>query len=243
MTVIDKTEFCEKFNNALLLNDLSCFSEYAEIFAELTERMLTVNEYMNLTAICDVDGVILKHYVDSLYVSKYIGEGSSVIDIGCGGGFPSMVLAIARPDLKITALDSTAKRINYINETAKMLKLTNLTAIAGRAEELSHQAKYREKYDIAVARAVARLNILCEFCLPYVKSGGSFIAMKANANEEVEEAVNSAFKLGGKIENTEKYSIKDSTCIEPRTIVKIRRIKQTEPKYPRAFSQIKKKPL
>lgn len=243
--MINKPEFSEKFASALTKNGLGEFTEdrISDSLYALTERMLTVNEYMNLTAITDIDEIILKHYVDSLMISKYIPTGTSVIDVGCGAGFPSLPLAIARPDLKITALDSTAKRINYIIETAGMLGITNITAIAARAEEAANEPSHRENFDIACARAVARLNVLCELCIPFVKVGGSFVAMKANAAEELAEAEKAFAKLGGELVSADKFELASDTSFEPRCIISVKKVSQTPKNYPRNNSQIKKKPL
>lgn len=243
--MINKSEFSEKLASALTKNSLGEFALQSIIdkLYALAERMLSVNEYMNLTAITDIDGVILKHYVDSLTVAKYIPEGASVIDVGCGAGFPSLPLAIARSDLRITALDSTAKRINYINESADLLDLPSITAIAARAEDLANTAEYREKYDISCARAVARLNVLCELCLPFVKVGGSFIAMKANADEELAEAENAVKKLGGEIALTNCFDLLGESLADPRCIICVKKTSPTPKNYPRNNSQIKKKPL
>ena len=245
--MINKSEFSEKLASALTKNGLGEFvgEAVADSLYALTERMLTVNEYKNLTAITEIDEVILKHYVDSLMISKYIPDGASVIDVGCGAGFPSLPLAIARPDLKITSLDSTAKRINYINETAKMLEINNITAIAARAEEAANIPLYREKFDISCARAVARLNVLSELCIPFVKLGGSFVAMKANVAEELAESGKAFTKLGGELVATDKFElISDvNASVEPRCIVTVKKVSQTPKNYPRNNSQIKKKPL
>ncbi len=239
--------FREKLTLALEKNGLSEFAteNITESLRALTERMLSVNEYMNLTAITELDGVILKHYVDSLMAAKYIPEGASVIDVGCGAGFPSLPLAIARPDLKITALDSTAKRINYIKETAEMLNTPNISCIAARAEELGNNTDFRESFDVSCARAVARLNVLCELCLPFVKQGGKFIAMKANFEEELDEAANAVRKLGGKQVSADKFSLTpiNGDADEPRAVIVIEKISETPKNYPRNNSQIKKKPL
>lgn len=242
----DRNEFAEKLALALTKNELSEFvtDEITDKLFALTERMLEVNEYMNLTAIRDLDGVVVKHYADSLTVAKYIPEDASVIDVGCGAGFPSLPLAIARPDLKITALDSTAKRINYIRETAEMLGLKNITAIAARAEEAAHDASYREKYDIACARAVARLNVLSELCMGFVRQDGYFLAMKSHSADEVSEAAGAIEKLGGKLEKDVTFSlISLSDECEQRSIVCIKKLAATPKNYPRNNSQIKKKPL
>lgn len=244
--MISEAEFLVKFSNSLKINNLAEFddSKIAHTLYLLTERMLEVNEYMNLTAITDIDGIIVKHYVDSLIASAYIPLGATVIDVGCGAGFPSLVLAICRPDLKITALDSTAKRINYIKETAEMLALDNITCVAARAEELALDTAHRECYDIACARAVARLNVLSELCIPFVKCGGKFIAMKANADEELSEAYSAIKTLGGTLLSADKIELKSASYEEnPRCIISVQKTSKTPAIYPRNNSQIKKKPL
>lgn len=245
--MIDFSAFKDTFSKALIINGLSEFDcdGLKETFYRLTERMLSVNEYMNLTAITDTEGVIVKHYIDSLTASKYIPSGARLIDIGCGAGFPSLPLAIARPDISVTALDSTAKRINYIRETAEILNLANISCVAARAEESAQDSSYREKYDIACARAVARLNVLCELCIPFVVKGGRFIAMKANFEEELTEASNAIAKTGGKLRNSDSFELifPDSDTRDPRCIIEIEKISATPGIYPRNNSQIKKKPL
>ncbi len=244
---IDKLEFASKFTGTLEKNGLHQFTSPIiwKRFYLLTERMLTVNEYMNLTAITELDDVILKHYVDSLAAAKYIPQGASVIDVGCGAGFPSLPLAIARPDLHVTALDSTAKRINYIRETAEMLGIFNISCVTARAEEAAHISDMREKFDISCARAVARLNVLCELCIPFVKRGGKFLAMKANFAEELDEAAFAIRRLGGKLTSTDSFTLVscDGVTEDPRCIITIEKISETPENYPRNNSQIKKKPL
>lgn len=241
----DFSIFKAKLTDSLTKNNLEafCSDDIIDKLYRLTERMLEVNSYMNLTAITDIDGIIMKHYVDSLTVSKYIPESASVIDIGCGAGFPTLPLSIARPDLSITALDSTAKRINYIRESAEMLGLLGISCVAARAEEYVNNENKRETYDIACARAVARMNVLCELCLPYVKVGGKFVAMKANAAEETTEAENAIKKLGGKLIFADSFSLISDNADDPRCIVGVEKITETPKNYPRNNSQIKKKPL
>jgi len=218
--------------------------EIEALFA-LTERMLEVNKSMNLTAITDESSIILKHYADSLTVSEYIPKDARVIDVGCGAGFPTLPLAIFRPDLSITALDGTAKRIEYVKQTAKLLGLDNVTAIAGRAEEYAAKPEYREKFDVATARAVAALPVLAELCLPFVKKGGAFVSMKASQGEQELENARNAIRLCGGAEATcDKLLLTaDGENFETRVIIRTQKTVPTPTKYPRHYSQISKKPL
>ena len=240
-------EFKEKFISSLEKNDLSLAvtDKKIEKLYALTQIMLEVNKSMNLTAITDEDAIIVKHYVDSLTVSEYIPQGATVIDVGCGAGFPCLPLAIFREDLQITALDSTAKRIKYIDDTAKKLEITNITPIAARAEELGKQNGYRESFDVATARAVASLPVLSELCLPFVKVGGSFISMKASQGDQEALASKNAIRLCGgdsAVVYTRELII-NSDSFESRKIISVSKLSSTPIKYPRHFSQITKKPL
>ena len=218
--------------------------EQIEKLYHLTEIMLEVNKSMNLTAITEESAVILKHYADSVSICGCIPTGAKLIDVGCGAGFPSIPLAIFRPDITITALDGTAKRIEYVKSTAKKLGLTNLSAIAGRAEEYASKIDFREKFDIATARAVAALPVLSELCLPFVRLGGHFIAMKASQGEsEISAAQNAITLCGGKLCETKKLELTNGTDLETRVIAIISKEKATPAKYPRHYSQISKKPL
>lgn len=209
----------------------------------LCRHMLKVNESLNLTAIKDEDGVILKHLIDSCACVPYIKENAKVVDIGCGGGFPSLVIAILRRDVSVFSVDSVTKKVNYVKDTAQMLNL-NVSTSNRRAEELGQESDYREKFDVATARAVGRLNLICELCLPLVKVGGCFIAMKSQStDEELCEAENAIKLLGGKIKAIERYTLKDDAeCLE-RTMIIIEKVESTPKKYPRNNSQISKKPL
>ncbi len=238
--------FRERYKEILKANNLEAFAydELAGKFEVLTVRMLEVNGHMNLTAIRDEDGIILKHYADSLTIARLIPENSTLIDVGCGAGFPSLPLAIARPDIRITALDSTAKRIEYIKETAEILGLSNISAIAARAEEAARDKTLRESFDISCARAVARLAALSELCLPFVKVGGKFIAMKGNSGDEVAEAKGAIKKLGGRIVSDESLDISlPGGEANPRSIIECGKISHTPEIFPRNWPQILKKPL
>lgn len=219
--------------------------EQIERLFELTEIMLEVNRSMNLTAITEEKAIILKHYADSVSISTLIPSGSSVIDVGCGAGFPTLPLAIFRPDITVIGLDGTAKRIEYVKSTAKKLDLSNVNAIAGRAEDYANMPEYRERFDIATARAVAALPILSEICLPFVKIGGKFISMKASQGEnEAELAQNAITVCGGAISNISLLNLTaDGENFEKRVIIEANKSKSTPSKYPRHYSQISKKPL
>ena len=223
----------------------SLFAEYgmeqygdkAESFKILLTELLRVNESMNLTAITDERGVIVRHFIDSLTVADLIPEGASVIDVGCGGGFPTLPLAIVRPDLTVTALDSTAKKLTFVASVAEKLSL-NVTTLPKRAEEIP---ECREQFDVCVSRAVARMNLLTELCLPQVKIGGKFIAMKAQSGEEeLREALGGIEKLGGKVADTAAFTLKDAG---ERYLITVEKIAPTPTAYPRPWGKIKKKPL
>ena len=214
-------------------------------FYDLTVRMLEVNEYMNLTAITEPEAVILRHYVDSLTVSDQLPQGARVIDIGCGAGFPTLPLAIVRPDLHILALDSTAKRIDYVAQTAQMLGLNHVEAVASRAEDAAAVGTpLRESFDCAISRAVANLPVLCELSLPFVAVGGRFVAMKAaQADREVELARGGIAKLGGRLTSVVPLELVGNDGKEERNLILTEKIEKTPKIYPRNYAQIKKKPL
>ena len=176
--------------------DISQYAEgeKGEKFALLFDELIAFNNVTNLTAITECEEVALRHFADSLTAADKIPEGACVIDVGCGGGFPTLPLAIARPDLAITALDSTAKKLVFVENMAKKLSL-NVKTLAARAEEIP---ECRESFDVATARAVSELRILCEITLPFVKVGGKLLAMKgASGDKELADAAQAITKLGG----------------------------------------------
>ena len=239
-------EFKERLERVFAENSLSEYLDdgRARLFYDFTDILLTTNESMNLTAVKDDDGVILKHLADSLIVARHIPNGASVIDVGCGAGFPTFPLAIARPDLKITSLDSTEKKINFVRSTAKRLGLINITAISGRAEDLA-KTELRESFDVATARAVAALPVLTELCIPVIKVGGKFAAMKAiKADTEIADTERSGLfgTLGGeRSPKVTEYTLTDGKS-EPlsRAVVEVKKLTNTPLKYPRNYSQIVK---
>lgn len=216
----------------------------APVFEALCSHMLEVNDYMNLTAITDTDGVILKHFVDSCAIVPFVPKGARVVDVGCGGGFPTLPLAILRPDVSVLGLDSVTKKVNYVKETATLLGLENVSSSNARAEVLGQDKEHREKYDLVCARGVGRLNLILELCLPLVKVGGAFVAMKSlTAAEELDEAKNAINLLGACVERIFEYTLKNENEELSRAIIVFRKTSHTPPKYPRNNSQIAKKPL
>ena len=209
-----------------------------ELFSTL---LVEKNKVMNLTGITEPREVATLHLLDSLSLIPMAElAGKSIVDVGTGAGFPGIPLAIALPDSPITLLDSLNKRIDFLRESGEQLGLTNAEYVHGRAEEFA--ADYRESYDYAVSRAVANLPMLCELCLPLVKVGGQFLAMKSSHTEEEIAAAKSAIsKLGGKIEAVEDYTIPTTDVVH--RVVRIRKVSPTPKKYPRRFAQIKKSPL
>ena len=200
------------------------------------------NEKMNLTAVTDDDGIAVKHFLDSILPLYCVDfkDVKSIIDVGTGAGFPGLPIEILRPDIKITLFDSLNKRINFLNAVKKELELSNVTCVHGRAEEFGKKEGYREEYDMAVSRAVANMTVLCEYCLPFVKVGGMFLALKAEgAEEEISEAKAMIETLGGKIEDV--ISIKLPQSDITRCIAAVRKVKKTPEKYPRRADKIKKK--
>ncbi len=226
---------------------LTLTDEQKEQMFVLSETLVETNKVMNLTAITDEKGIILRHIVDSLLISPHIPCHSTIIDVGCGAGFPTLPLAILRPDLKITALDATEKKIRFVSETAKLLGLENVTAMSGRAEELALTPEWRESFDFATARAVASLPVLCELTLPFVKVGGQLVAMKAKeAMSELESSKHAISVLCGANANDEVKTVSlalHAESSEPRTIIKIKKTAKTPRIYPRRYAQIKKSPL
>ena len=209
---MEKQIFFETTERVFRENGLSEFwkDETKELFFGLCSIMLEQNKVMNLSAIRDEEGVICRHFADSLTVAKHIPHGAKILDVGSGGGMPTLPLAIARPDVKITALDATAKKMAYVLSTAEKLGLANVSTISARAEELGNTPEHREKYDVVCARAVAELRILAEWCVPFAKKGGLFVAMKGkNGNAELADAKNAVKTLLLNLEKDDEFNLFD----------------------------------
>ena len=227
-------EELEKLNIKVTDNQLHQLDEYYNL---LIER----NKVMNLTGITEKEEVYLKHFYDSITITKVIDFNNveTLCDVGSGAGFPGLVIKILFPNLQVTLVDSLNKRINFLNEVISKLELKNINTIHTRIEEFG--IKNREKYDIVVARAVAQLDILLEYCIPITKVNGYFIAMKGNCFEEINNSKNALDKLNCHIEECNSFNLPIENS--NRTIIKIKKDVVTNKKFPRKYSEIKKHPL
>ena len=231
-----KEEFIKALNDlGININD-----EQLQMLDTYYKMIIEYNSHTNLTRITEEKEVYLKHFYDSLTLYKAVKlDNQSLLDVGTGAGFPGMVLKIVFPNLKVTLVDSLNKRIIFLNNVIEQLGLKNIVAIHSRAEDY---AKYnKESFDIVTSRAVANLNTLSELCIPMVKIGGYFISMKADANLEVETAKNAIKTLGGVLKDTIIFNLLFDAGV--RTLIKVEKVSKTNIKYPRKFSEIKKKPL
>ena len=213
--------FDETKKNGMELSDkqIAQFNLYYEL---LTAK----NKVMNLTAITEYNDVVKKHFIDSMMISRVLDmkKINSLCDVGTGAGFPGIPLKIVYPHLHLTLVDSVGKRVNFLSEVVEKLGLEDVEAIHSRTEDLAHNSKYREKYDLVTARAVASMNVLSEYCIPYAKIGGYFAAYKSgNIGEEIENAKNAVKTLGGKIEKTDMFELYEMG----RSIVLIRKVYST----------------
>jgi len=236
--IIEKNKFIDLFSSG----GMSVSDEQYEKFSIYSDMLVQWNNKCNLTAILDPEGITIKHFYDSVFPFMNIDmpQNAKLIDVGTGAGFPSVPLAIMRNDLKLTLLDSLNKRINFLSELTDTLEV-NAECVHGRAEEFGQKADFREKFDIATARAVASLPELCEYCLPFVKVGGYFVSFKgSNGLEEINNSHNAISTLGGEIVEKKSYTLPNN---DGRTLVVIKKISHTPTKYPRNKGQMTKKPL
>jgi 16S rRNA (guanine527-N7)-methyltransferase len=214
----------------------------AEQFNTYAELLVSFNERVNLTAITDDEGIAIRHFVDSLSAVPLLPHGSSVVDVGTGAGFPGIPFAIVRPDLRVSLADSLDKRVRFLDEVVAVLGLGRVTTRHGRAEELGVDPAWRDQFDVAAARAVAPLPVLLEYCLPLVKPGGVFLAMKGpGATEEAEQSTRALEVLGGRIVEIRRFFL-PGTEME-RQIVVVKKTGRTPKGYPRKSGKPGKQPL
>ncbi len=238
---MDFTIFSKELKEKAKQIAISLEEKQIEQFYEYMNLLLEWNEKINLTSITEPKEVILKHFIDSFTIQKYIQEGQKVIDVGTGAGFPGIPLAIIKQNTEITLLDSLHKRILFLEEVISSLKLKKIKTVHARVEEFAKNKLERESYDIATSRAVAPLNVLLEYLLPLVKIGGYCICMKGSNIEEIKEAENALTVLGGKIEKVENMLLPNSDI--QRHIILVKKEKESPAKYPRKPGTPSKEPI
>lgn len=227
-------EIIEKYENLIQ-------GEYAEKFAYYRALLLEYNEKYNLTTILEEKDMYYKHFLDSVLGEEYFKKNARVIEIGSGAGFPSIPLKIIRPDLSFDLIESVGKKCEFLKVVVDKLGLSNVNIYNIRAEDMAKDKNHRERYDHATARAVARMNTLSEYCLPFVKIGGSFIAYKSGDISEIKEAETAYKVLGGKLKICENYALPEG--YGERTLAVVEKVKNTPPKYPRGQGKERKNPL
>ena len=234
-----------KLNNGLKSLNISATDDQIDRLVRFYEMVVETNEVMNLTSITDWDEFVDKHFLDSLVLESVfpeIKDANRVIDIGTGAGFPGIPLAIIYPNIEFSLLDTLTKRINFLDEVCKELELDNISLIAGRAEDYGKDSSYREQYDLCVTRAVAEINVLSEFTIPFVKENGKIVFYKSNSvKEELEQGNNSINTLGGKLNNNIEVLIPNTEY--KRNLIIIDKVENTPSKYPRKAGIPKKRPL
>ena len=243
--IIKNDNYAAYLASILTRNGLTAYAteEICSKLSAFCEFLFEQNKLFNLTAIKTYESAALLHFADSLTLCEYIPDGSSILDIGSGAGFPAIPIAIARPDVQVTALDSTMKRVNFINSAAGMLGLTNINAVCHRAEDVTG-GDFKESFDIVTARAVASYPILLELALPAVKVGGRFVAMKSKDVSRETEGIGRVLKqLAISAPELHVSQISNDDEVFERCIVEVAKSGPTPNKYPRAFAQIKKKPI
>lgn len=214
-------------------------------FEKYKDLLLEWNEKMNLTSITEDYQIIMKHFIDCLEIVKYIKNDTKVIDVGTGAGFPGIVIAIYfKGKVQMTLIDSLRKRITFLEEVIDQLQLKNVEVIHGRAEELAHKIEYREQYDIVVSRAVASLDKLLEYDIPYLRVGGTALLLKSNQlDEELRNAKKALDVLYSRVKEINDYSYQIEEELFTRKVITIEKIRETPIKYPRNYGKIKKEPL
>ena len=239
---MDFEEFKQKLQEESNKIQIKIEEKESRTFYDFMKILLVENEKVNLTAITEENEIIIKHFIDSLTINKYLINANKILDLGTGAGFPGIPLKIVNKDKEFVLVDSLNKRIEFLNKVKEKCELENLELIHSRAEDLAKNINYREKFDVVTSRAVANLRTLAEHLLPFVKKEGICICMKGpNVDNELEEAKNSINILGGKIEKIEKIFLKENDM--ERNILIIRKIQNTPNKYPRKAGIPTKSPL
>ena len=224
-------------------NNITCTDHQLDQLIRFYEMLVEKNKVMNLTAITEFEEVALKHFADSLVIERVIKlSDQKVIDIGTGAGFPGIPLKILYPDIKVTLLDSLNKRLVFLDEVINVLGLTGIETLHARAEEAARKPEYREKYDVAVSRAVAKLSTLVEYCLPFVLVGGCFISYKGEKSAVELDEANNAIKVLGGAYNTSKDLILSGTDYN-RSLIRIDKVSNTSSKYPRTGGKPSSSPI
>lgn len=214
----------------------------ADRFMSFMNMLIETNKSLNLTAITEPEDVVTKHFLDSLTACPFIPDGASVIDVGCGAGFPGLPVKIAREDISLTLLDSLNKRLAFIESVLKENNITGTKCVHARAEDGARDKAHREKYDVALSRAVANMAVLCEYCLPYVKVGGLFLALKGPAAAEELKAAEKAIKtLGGEIAEVAEVTVPFTDLLHK--IVVVKKVSPCPKQYPRKAGTPSKKPI
>lgn len=236
----------EKFVLELSKHNFELTDKQKQQFKLYFKMLIEVNEHVNLTRITEEDEVYLKHFYDSITPLFAFGEifkdGATLCDVGAGAGFPSIPLKILKTSLKVTIVDSLQKRLNFLKDLISELGLTDVELVHGRAEDVGQNKLYREKFDIVTARAVARMSVLSEYCLPLVKKGGYFVALKGpKAEDELDDGKKALEVLGGKLIKDEELTLPESE--EERTLVLVQKVKSTPKKYPRQAGMPRRKPI
>ena len=239
---MEKEEFFRKMQEKSKDLGVSFFVEQLEQFFEYMKLLIEWNEKINLTAITEPDEIILKHFIDSITILKEIKNDARIVDVGTGAGFPGIPLSIMNPTPKITLVDSLNKRLIFLQEVVKKLKLENIEIVHARAEELGQNKKYRESFDVATSRAVANLSTLSEYLIPLVRINGKVISMKAGDTQDEIDGAKKAIKvLGGKIEKVDEFNLPQTDI--RRTIILIKKEEKTPNKYPRKAGTPSKDPI
>ncbi len=232
-------------NREILISGLSALGiepeeEQLRRFADYSALLKEWNQKMNLTAVCDDDGISVKHFLDSVLplASVELPQNATVLDLGTGAGFPGLPVKILRPDLQLTLMDALQKRIRFLQEVCDKLEFADVALVHGRAEECGKQAAYREQFDCVLSRAVANMTVLCEYCLPFVKTGGFFLALKSeNAEEEIAAAKPMIGSLGGAVEEVYTVPLPESDIL--RKLVLVRKTSPTPKQFPRKANKIR----